>query len=61
MMHANLRNMLVAAILAGASSSAYADVVTEWNVKADDIVITSPYFTVEARRCPRTKLIDARH
>jgi hypothetical protein len=41
MMHANLRNMLVAAIMAGASSSAYADAVTEWNVKADDIVIAA--------------------
>src|ERR1700730_7353153 len=40
-MHANLRDILVAAIMVGASASAYADVVTDWNVKAGDIVIAA--------------------
>ena len=38
-MHINLRNIMVVAILAAATPSAYADVVTVWNVKAGDIVV----------------------
>jgi hypothetical protein len=40
-MHISLRNILVVGILAGATSSAYADVVTDWNIKAGDIVIAA--------------------
>jgi hypothetical protein len=43
-MHTNIRHirkLLVIAIMAGAIPSAYADVVTDWNVKAGDIVIAA--------------------
>ena len=47
-MHINLRNIMVVAILAAATPSAYADVVTDWNVKAGDIVVAGK----RRRGCP---------
>ena len=43
-MHTNIRGirkLLVVAMMAGATPSAYADVVTEWNLKAGDIVVAA--------------------
>src|ERR1700751_6064920 len=43
-MHTNIRRirkLLVVAMMAGATPSAYADVVTEWNLKAGDIVVAA--------------------
>ena len=43
-MHTNIRRirkLLVVAMMASATSSAYADVVTDWNVKAGDIVVAA--------------------
>ena len=43
-MHTNIRRirkLLIVAMMAGATPSAFADVVTDWNVKAGDIVVAA--------------------